>query len=423
MEKLKVSFPPKLRPLTKPARYKILYGGRGSTKSWSVARMLLLKGASATKRILCTREIQNTISESVHQLLTDQIVQLGLTDFYEVTKHEIYGANGTQFLFTGLRTQDVTKIKSFEAFDICWVEEAQAVSKKSWEILIPTIRKEGSEIWVTFNPELDTDETYQRFVVHTPQNAILLKLNYSDNPWFPDVLEQERLDLKERDPVAYDNVWEGNCRTAVEGAIYASEVASSIENHRVRDVPHDPLLLTQCVWDLGWNDQMTIIMCQKAANSLMIIDYIEDSHRTYDSYVAELDSKPYRFAKDFLPHDGKHKDPKTGKSHIQILEALGRDVESTPDIGLEAGIKLARQTFPRVYFDKDRTGLLLEHLRRYKRQVNAQTQEAGAPVHDIHSHGSDAFRYMSVVADVMRNEKVVIKDPYAGFSGKKGWAG
>lgn len=417
--KTQASFPPKLRPITEPKRYKILYGGRGSTKSWSVARMLLIKGAKEPLRILCTREIQNTIAESVHQLLKDQISELELEEFYEVTKNEIYGANGTQFLFTGLRTQDVAKIKSFEGVDLVWCEEAQNISRKSWEILIPTIRKESSEIWVTFNPELDTDETYQRFVVHPQEDSWVVKLNYSDNPWFPKVLEQERLALQQRDPEAYDNVWEGNCRSAVEGAIYAKEVAQAIEHRRIRPVPHDPLLKVQCVWDLGWNDQMTIIMCQKAANSLMVIDYIEDSHRTYASYVKELDSKPYRYAKDYLPHDGKHKDPKTGKSHVEVLEALGRDVEVTPDIGIESGIKLARQSFSQVYFDEDKTTRLIECLRRYKRHINQTTQEAGAPLHDEHSHGADAFRYMAVVADQMSNEGPT-GDPYAGF--KRTWA-
>jgi len=382
--------------------------------------MLLIKGANRPLRILCTREIQNTIADSVHQLLRDQIGELELEGFYEVTKNEITGANGTQFLFTGLRTQDVAKIKSFEGVDIVWVEEAQVVSRKSWEILIPTIRKEGSEIWVTFNPELDTDETYQRFVVHTPENAVLLKLNYTDNPWFPEVLEQERLALKARDPEAYDNVWEGNCRSAVEGAIYAKEVALAIEKKRIRPMPHDPELLTHCVWDLGWNDQMTIIMVQKVASSLMVIDYIEDSHRTYDSYVKELESKPYRWGKDYLPHDGKHKNPQTGKSAQDVLKALGRDVEIVPDIGIEAGIKLARQTFSRIFLDEDKTGRLIECLRRYKRQINQATNEPGAPLHDQHSHGSDAFRYMAVVADQMKNEQAHTPDPYGGF---KGWSG
>jgi phage terminase large subunit len=150
------SLPPKLQPVREsPSRIKVLYGGRGSSKSWSVARILLEFGTKAKIRVLCAREIQRTISESVHQLLRDQIAELGLDEFYAVTDNAIRGANGTEFYFAGLRSQDAHKLKSYEGVDICWVEEAQVVSKRSWDILLPTIRKPDSEVWVTFNPELD----------------------------------------------------------------------------------------------------------------------------------------------------------------------------------------------------------------------------------------------------------------------------
>ena len=415
-----VHLPPKLEPIARPCRYKILYGGRGSAKSWSVARILLILGAEKRLRVLCTREIQRTIAESVHQLLRDQITAMGLETFYEVTESSITGKNGTQFLFAGLRQQDVAKIKSFEGVDIVWVEEAQVVSKKSWEILIPTIRKPGSEIWVTFNPELDTDETYERFVVNPPERSVVLKLTYRDNPWFPDVLEQERLSLQKRDKDAYDNVWEGNCRSAVDGAIYAKEIVAAIESRRIRPVPHDPLLKTHAIWDLGWNDAMTVIMAQRSSSEIRVIDYLEDSHRTYDSYVAELRSKTYRWGKDFLPHDGKAKNAQTGMSPIEVLRKLGRDVQEVPEIGVEEGIKAARQVFGRVFFDETKTPRLIHCLKRYRRAINQTTNEPGAPLHDEFSHGADAFRYLGVIADQMSNEDQIIADPYASF--RRGWA-
>ena len=336
---------------------------------------------------------------------------MGLEGFYSVTDASIKGRNGTEFLFAGLRQQDVAKLKSFEGVTKVWVEEGQVVSKKSWEVLIPTIRTEGSEIWITFNPELSTDETYDRFVVHPPEDSFVIKMNYQDNPWFPPVLEKERLALKARDPEAYDNIWEGNCRAAVEGAIFSKEIVSLIEEHRIRPLPYDPLLKVHTIWDLGWNDKMTIIMAQKAASSIMVIDYLEDSHRTYDSYVKELESKPYRWGKDFLPHDGKHKDPKTGKSHFDVLRELDRKVREVPNIGVEAGIKLARQMLPTVYFDEDKTARLVHCLKRYRRQVNQITDEPGAPLHDEFSHGADAFRYMAVIADQMINDVEIHPPP------------
>jgi phage terminase large subunit len=412
-----VRLPARLEPLSRPARYKILYGGRGSGKSWSVARLLLVMGAERKLRILCTREIQRTISESVHQLLRDQLSAMGLSSFYAVTETSITGRNGTQFLFAGLRQQDVAKIKSFEGVDIVWVEEAQVVTKKSWDILIPTVRKPGSEVWVTFNPELDTDETYVRFVAKPQPDSIVMKLTYADNEWFPDVLERERLTLQQRDPEAYANVWEGQCRSSVDGAIYAKEIAAAIEGRRIRPVPHDPLLRSHAVWDLGWNDAMTIIVAQRSSSEIRVIDYLEDSHRTYDSYVAELRSKPYRWGKDFLPHDGRAKNAQTGMSPIEVLTKLGRDVEQVPEIGVEEGIKAARQTFSRVYFDES-VERLVHCLKRYRRAINQTTGEPGAPLHDEYSHGADAFRYMAVIAEQMTNDTgPALGDVYAGLRG------
>lgn len=213
---MQIQLPRKLEPLRHPARYKVVYGGRGSAKSWGVARQLLIDAAEKPLRVLCAREIQKTIADSVHQLLRDQIALMGLEDFYRVQETEIVGLNGSRFFFAGIRGLDVAKIKSFEGVDRCWVEEAQVVSKKSWDVLTPTIRKPDSEIWITFNPELDTDETWVRFVEKPPDGAVVIQMNWRDNPWFPQVLERERADLLKRDPESYETVWEGKCRPAVE---------------------------------------------------------------------------------------------------------------------------------------------------------------------------------------------------------------
>ncbi len=179
----------------------------------------MIQAAATPLRILCAREYQNSIIESVHHLLEAQIEALNLGSFYEVQNSLIRGANGSEFVFAGLRN-NVAKIKSFEGVDRVWVEEAQSVSKPSWETLVPTIRKEHSEIWVTYNPELATDETHQRFVLHPPAGAVVVKINWNDNPWFPETLRREKDELKARDHDAYLNIWEGNCRLTLDGAIY-----------------------------------------------------------------------------------------------------------------------------------------------------------------------------------------------------------
>ena len=402
MSNPQAQFPKRLDFLFEPSRIKAIYGGRGSGKSWGVARALLLQGANKPLRILCAREVQKSIKQSVHTLLSDQIQSLGLGAFYEILESEIRGINGTLFSFAGLATNTVESIKSFEGCDIAWVEEAQTVSKRSWDILIPTIRKPNSEIWVTFNPDVDTDDTYQRFVVNPPEFAKVVKVNWSDNPWFPEVLEEERLYSLENNP-DYKNIWEGECKAAVDGAIYANEIREAQENGRITTVPYDPMLKVHVVFDLGWNDSMSVILCQRGISDIRIIGYIEDNHRTLDSYSSELKSLNYNWGQMFLPHDGRTKDFKYGISAEEIMRKQGWDVRIIPIADIESGIKIARMNFHRCYFDKAATKLV-DCLKHYRRSINSNTQEPGAPLHDSYSHGADAFRYMATSIDEMRNE-------------------
>ena len=400
-----IELPEKLLPLLNtPARYKVVYGGRGSAKSWTIARMLVLLAASKPIRVLCARETQKSIQESVHRLLKDQIDLLGLSSFFEVQENKIIGRNGSDFAFVGIRQQSVTNIKSFEGVDIVFIEEGQVVTKRSWDVLIPTIRKPGSEIWIAFNPELDSDETYERFVLNPPDGAMVIECNYIDNPWFPQELEIERVAWQKRDPEGYKTVWEGKCRSAVEGAIYANEIDACLKEGRIRNVPHDPMLKVHSVWDLGWNDSMSIILVQRSASELRIIDHIEDSHRTLDSYALQLKDMKYNWGQDFIPHDGRTRDFKSGKSTEEILQAMGRSVTVLDRDNIEEGIRQARMVFPRCYFDKDKTGKLVNSLKRYRRQINQSTNEPGAPLHDEYSHSADAFRYLGMSVDLMTND-------------------
>lgn len=401
---IEAGFPKKLAFLFQPMRYKVARGGRGSGKSWSFARALLIQGAQKKLRILCTREVQKSIKDSVHKLLSDQIQALGLGSFYDVLETEIRGRNGTLFIFAGLAQHTIESIKSYEGVDITWIEEAQVVTKRSLDILIPTIRKDNSEIWVSYNPELETDEVHQRFTVNPPEDCISVQVNYTDNPWFPEVLEKERLRCKQVDPLNYDNIWEGMCKPAVEGAIYYHEMAKAEEEGQICNLPVDPLLKTHVVMDLGWNDSMSIALVQRLRSEIRIVDYIEDDHRTLDSYSAELKGKGYNWGKMYLPHDGKHRDIKTGKSAGEIMEKLGWSVAYTDNISIEDGIRLARMSFAQVYFDKGKCDRLIQCLKRYRRQVNKVTGEASAPLHDEWSHGADCFRYVAINAEQMKNE-------------------
>lgn len=403
-----IEFPPKLAFLFQPSRYKVAYGGRGSGKSWGFARAILLRCLKQPTRVLCTREVQKSIQQSVHQLLADQIAGMEFSAAFDVLSTEIRCKNGSQIFFAGLSDITAASLKSFEGVDICWCEEAQTITEKSWKTLIPTIRKEGSEIWVTYNPELESDPTHQRFVIKPPPDCVSVEMNWSDNPHFPEVLEKERQHAKATmNPHDYANVWEGKCKPAVEGAIYFDQMTEAAP--RIKDVPHDGMLKTHVVFDLGFNDAMTIILVQKAASELRIINYIEDHQRTLLDYSADLrnmrlDGQPMNWGTVYLPHDGFAKRHQTGKSDADVMQSLGWDVQMTPQMSIEQGINRAREIFPRIYFHADRTARLIECLKRYRRQINQTTQEPGAPLHDEYSHGADAFRYMAIVSDQLSND-------------------
>ena len=401
-------FPKKLRYLFDPARYKVARGGRGSGKSWSFARALLLLGVEKKIRVLCAREIQLSIKQSVHKLLKDQVSLLKLEAHYQVLETEIRGKNGTEFAFTGLSTLTVDTIKSFEGYDYCWVEEGQTISKGSWQILIPTIRKKGSEIWITYNPSLESDETHQRFTINPPPDCVNVEVNWRDNPWFNDVLDRERRHCQAYDPDNYDNIWEGKCKPAVEGAIYFKQVQNMEAEGRVCNLPYDPLLKVHVVVDIGWEDSMSIGMVQKRASEIRIIDYIEDSHKTLDQYSKELRTRDYNWGRVWLPHaDGFSKDVKTGLGSDQILSALGWDVaakDSVSDMSVEDGIKATRLIFSRLYIDKTKCERLIESLKRYRRHVSKTTGTATTPLHDEFCHGADMLRYTCTNAEKMYND-------------------
>ena len=428
---IKAQFPEKLEVLFQPKRYKILYGGRGGAKSWSIARALLIKGTKERLRVLCCREIQKSIKDSVHKLLSDQIEALGLQSEYIILETEIRGRNGTEFAFAGLSGQTIMSLKSFEGIDIAWVEEAVNVSAKSWSVLTPTIRKPGSEIWISFNPELDTDETYKRYVATPPPDAAVVEVNYSDNPWFSDVLDKERQHCQLTQPEDYPNIWLGQCRATVKGAIYAKEVLTMVREQRIARVPYDPRLKVHTVWDLGWNDSMAIAVVQRSPFDVRIIDYLESDHQTLDWYAAKLNAMPYNWGYDWLPHDGFSGDYKTGRSAYDILRRFTRRVKPLvdgkfpiPKLSVEQGIRAARMMLPLLAINntpppaarleespRASTAWLIECLKRYRRGIPESTGEPGAPVHDEYSHGADVIRHLGLIVEKLTNDEEQYQAP------------
>ncbi len=207
----------------KNARYKILFGGRGSGKSWAVARYIVLQAFARTVRVLCTREIQQSIKDSVHRLLSDQIESLGLSASFDIQRDIIKSKVGSEIIFKGLR-HNITEVKSTEGIDICWVEEAEAVPEESWRVLIPTVRKEGSEIIITFNPDDENSSTYTRFVKNFPENSVRNVVNYNDNPWFSETLRAEMEYDKRVDFDKYQHVWLGKPKSYSDACIFKGKI-------------------------------------------------------------------------------------------------------------------------------------------------------------------------------------------------------
>lgn len=420
---VRLQLPLKLKFLLSCHPYKIAYGGRSSLKSWSFARALLFLGAHQDLRILCVREVQKSLAQSVHQLLVDQIKGLELTRYYDVTENAIRGTQfDTSFRFMGLSDQTAESMKSWEGCDVLWAEEAQAITKRSWQIALPTIfRTAGAEVWVSFNPDMDSDEVWERFVVNRPEGAVVVEMNWRDTVscgwWSP---EQER--LRQYDLIysknEYDNIWEGKPRTVVAGAIYAGEVVEMITEKRFRPIPYDPRLPVHRIWDLGWNDRMVTIMVQKPhPSALNVINYMEESHITYASMIAAQDRFGYRWGTDWLPHDATQHHPTSGTNAKKTLEGLGCRVQLIGRSDPEARIKAARMMWPRVYMDNSKhdtppdrperllgAGHLMDRLKRYNRIVPRTTGEPASPAHDVNSHAGDAYGGLAEIVDRIRNE-------------------
>ena len=287
-----VTLPPWASVFAAPARYKVAYGGRGSSKSWVFARMALIAAMQSKIRILCCRELQLSIRDSVLQLLREQIEICGLSEYFEVGANYLKcPASGSEFVFKGLRANSA-EVKSTEGIQICWVEEAQGVSEESWKFLIPTIRAPDSEIWVSFNPSMESDSTYQRFVVNPPDGAIVRLVNWQDNPWFPEVLRDEMEHMRRTDLDAYLHIWEGQCVLHTDAQVLAGKVTSDLfEPTSDWDGPYFGA-------DWGYSvDPTTLVKCWIHARKL----YIE--HEAYGHRI-DLDALPGLF--DTVPGSRQH---------------------------------------------------------------------------------------------------------------------
>jgi phage terminase large subunit len=413
--------PRKVSFLAEPHPYKILYGGRGGIKSWSIARQLIIDAANRPLKILCCREMMNSIADSVHALLEAQINMLRLTALFDVQKSVIYGVSGSQFAFAGLK-HNATGIKSYEGFDRAWVEEAHNVSRASWKILIPTIRKEGAEIWVSFNPELESDDTYQRFVLNPPPGAVVVKTSYRDNRWLSEKFKSDMEHLKETAPDEFENVYEGSPKSTLEGAVFAEELRLVDRESRITRIPYDPTRPVDTYWDLGIGDATAIWFAQSFPFEYRLIDYEEGSGHKLGHYLQQLQSRGYVYGRHHLPHDAKARELGTGKSIEELMRLQGFNVIVVPKLSITDSINAARTIFGQCWFDAEKCHEGIHALRHYIWPKNTKGIPGREPEHNWASHGSSAFRYLGVSARPPERE-LPPPPPQQQYFGADSWMG
>jgi len=393
--------PVAFKGLFEPHRFKVYYGGRGGGKSRSFATALLIQGRQRPIRCLCAREIQNSIRDSVKRLLDDEIARLGFEDFYASTDAEIRGANGSLFLFAGLRTNP-ERIKSYEGLTHCWIEEAETISQKSLDLLIPTMRTEGSEIWMSFNPDRVNSPVWEMFVIGTPPpDSLVQKVGYRDNPWFPEVLRKEMEHCKATDPDKYDHIWEGNPVMVASGSYYGKLLQAAEAADRITRVPVEPSLLVNTAWDLGVADSTAIWFFQFLpvghAGEWRFVDYYEASGESLAHYAQILTAKGYRYGVHIAPHDIAVRELGSGKSRLETAAQLGINFRVCPQQPVSDGIEAVRQVLPVAWFDREKCKTGLQCLWGYQREWDdVMGCFKDKPRHDWTSHGADAMRYAAV---------------------------
>lgn len=380
-------------------RYKGAYGGRGGAKSHFFAEQAILKAFTQKTRIVCIREVQNSIKDSVKQLLVDKIAKFGLNAEFDVIDTEIRGPRGSLIIFKGMQSYNADNIKSLEAYDIAWVEEAQNLSQRSLDLLRPTIRKDGSELWFSWNPRYKTDPVDQFFRKNPPPEAVSVWINWRDNPWFPEVLKREMEHDFQIDPDKAEHVWNG-AYGAGQGAILAKWVNKAEREGRIHtgvsfDYDGAPLEISG---DLGFRDTASWWFWQRRQNGFSLVGYDADSGLDADDWVPRLQAKigARKLGKIWLPHDARAKTFQSKYTSIErFAKAFGADkVAVVPQSKKADQISAAREIIDRCEFHKTECEAGLDGLTAWEFEYN---DELGVfsrePLHNWASHPSDAFAY------------------------------
>jgi phage terminase large subunit len=412
MTTAKVEIPPKLIPVfVGPADFRGAFGGRGSAKTRTFAKMTAVRGyqwsqAGEEGLIVGAREFMNSLDESSMAEIKSAILsEPWLADHYEIGEKFIRTRDHRiEYDFIGLR-HNLDSIKSKARIKLLWVDEAEPVTETAWAKAIPSVREDDAEIWVTWNPERKTSATHKRFRLDPPERSRIVEMNWRDNPWFPELLNRRRLEDKEKRPDSYDHVWEGGFRTVMEGAYYASALSEAKAQGRICRVAADPLMTIRLFADIGGTgaraDAFTLWVAQFIGREIRVLDYYEAVGQPLGAHLAWMRSRGYTPGKAqiWLPHDGKTQDKVYAVSYESAFRDAEYDVTVIPNQGrgaASARIEAGRRRFPQMWFNEDTTEAGREALGAYHERKDEKREIGLGPNHDWASHGADAFGLMCV---------------------------
>lgn len=390
-------------PLLAPSRYKGAHGGRGSGKSHFFAELLIEDSLTQKgTRSVCIREVQKSLKESAKRLLEDKLasLRLGEADGFKVFKEVIETPGDGLITFQGMQDHTAESIKSLEGFGRAWVEEAQTLSSTSLSLLRPTIRAPGSELWFSWNPRRKSDPVDQMLrSKEQPTGSVVVQANWSDNPWLPPELDQERRDCLRTDPDQYAHIWQGEYASVLTGAYYAKHLAEARLEGRIGRVPRDPMLPVYAVWDIGVRDATAIWIVQFVGLEIRCIDYYEAVRQPLGTHLEWLRAKGYGSAECILPHDAAQADAYTAIRFEDHIRSAGFMVRTVPNQGKGAALKrveAGRRLFPAISFDAERCSAGIDALGWYHEKYDEARNIGLGPEHDWASHGADAFGLMCV---------------------------
>ena len=404
-------------PLLHPARYKGAWGGRGSGKSQFFAGLevedaLRFPGdAGEGMRLVCIREVQKSLKHSAKSLIEAKLTQYGLgeRDGFKVYTDTIKTPGDGLIIFQGMQDHTADSIKSLEGFHRAWVEEAQSLSAFSLQLLRPTIRWESarlsmaSELHFSWNPRRKADPVDAMLRGAPPSGSSVIKANWSDNPWFPAVLEAERQDCLKDDPDGYAHIWEGDYATVTKGAYYAAALAEARRDNRIGRVARDPLLEVRAYWDIGGTgakaDATAIWLVQFVGKEIRWLDYYEAQGQPLETHVNWLRSRGFPVKTCVLPHDGANNEKVFAVSYESALKSAGFNVVVIPNQGRGAAkqrVEALRRLFPACWFNEPTTGPGLEALGWYHEKRDEERGIGLGPEHDWSSHCADAAGLVAV---------------------------